>query len=80
MHELSKRDPEAYDQEMRRLDAIDQQREKKVQMSKLNRSRTAKGLFCGGDGDCDLKILPFYAQLPAKEQMKVSCSTYKSIR
>eukprot|EP00397_Hematodinium_sp_SG-2012_P004562 GEMP01004574.1.p1 GENE.GEMP01004574.1~~GEMP01004574.1.p1 ORF type:complete len:1212 (+),score=350.82 GEMP01004574.1:134-3637(+) len=45
--------------------------QKRVQMSKLDRSRTCKGLFAGGDSSASIKVMPLYAQLPAKMQLEV---------
>jgi len=44
-------------------------RQKRIQLSKLDRSRTCKGLFTGGDGKGSLRVVPLYAQLPAEQQM-----------
>lgn len=46
-------------------------KQKRVQMNKLDRSRTCRGLFAGGDSTVTLKVLPLYAQLPAREQLEV---------
>ncbi len=54
--------------------SLNKENNKRIQMSKLDRSRTARGLFCGGDKNTEnvkLTVLPLYAQLPAREQMRV---------
>eukprot|EP00392_Amoebophrya_sp_AT5.2_P010868 g10935.t1 len=58
--------------EQEQADEDEYKKEKRIQMSKLDRSRTARGLFCGSDKYCEtLTVLPLYAQLPARDQLKV---------
>eukprot|EP00928_Gymnodinium_smaydae_P012466 TRINITY_DN14516_c1_g1_i2.p1 TRINITY_DN14516_c1_g1~~TRINITY_DN14516_c1_g1_i2.p1 ORF type:complete len:1400 (+),score=439.30 TRINITY_DN14516_c1_g1_i2:441-4202(+) len=54
------------------LDAKDAEakQQKRQRMAKLDRSRTAGGVFKGnGFGEGDLHVVPLFAQLPAREQM-----------
>lgn len=53
-------------------DAKDQEArtQKKIRMGKLDKSRTADGAFSGaGFGEGPLRVLPLYAQLPARDQL-----------
>eukprot|EP00929_Paragymnodinium_shiwhaense_P074666 TRINITY_DN38221_c0_g1_i2.p1 TRINITY_DN38221_c0_g1~~TRINITY_DN38221_c0_g1_i2.p1 ORF type:complete len:1212 (-),score=332.07 TRINITY_DN38221_c0_g1_i2:149-3784(-) len=63
-------DPESAANEAENLADAKAKQAKKERMSKLDKSRTAGGVFKGsGFGEGKLIVLPLYAQLPAREQL-----------